>query len=192
MGYSTEFKGVFNLDKELTQEHSEYLKAFALTRRMKRDEIKLSDYPDPVREKVNLPIGKDGAYYVGGGGFRGQDDDDNILDYNKPPGQVHYETNNIIKDVQRTISENEKRKKEGLCQPSLWCKWVPTSNGMGIEWSEEEKFYDYIDWIKYLISHFLKPWGYTLNGKVKWQGERMEDRGIIMIADNTVTTRNLE
>lgn len=162
MGYTTDFNGSFQLNQPLTSEHRTYLKAFTTTRRMKRDADKAEALPDLVRLAVGLPIGPEGAYFVGGGGMCGQDRDESILDYNHEP--------------------------EG--QPGLWCQWGPgTENDITIEWDQGDKFYDYTAWIKYLIDHFLKPWGYTLSGEVRWRGEDWEDSGVIVVAENVVTTR---
>ncbi len=73
--------------------------------------------------------------------------------------------------------------------PSNYCQWVPTNDGQGIAWDGNEKFYAYVEWLGYIIENLLKPWGYTLNGEVKWQGESGPDFGIITVKDNVVTTR---
>ena len=163
MGYSTDFIGHFSLDRPLTPEHAAYLTKFAETRRMKRNAIMLENYnvPDPVRWAVDLEVGVEGAYFVGGTGDFGQGDDPSVLDHNIPP----------------------------LGQPGLWCQWVPTQNLKGIEWDGGEKFYDYVEWLNYIIAHFLKPWGYVLNGKVRWEGEDREDMGTIWVNDNVVLTK---
>jgi hypothetical protein len=178
MGYTTDFSGQFKLDAALTKEQAKYLNYFSGTRRMKRatgytqpsqHEVTLlvTDLPDPVREAVGLPVGPEGAYFVGGSGFCGQDCDRTILDYNKPP----------------------------VGQPGLWCQWVVAEdddayyNYTRIEWDGGEKFYKYIEWLEYIIEHFLKPWGRTLNGEVEWQGEDHGDMGIIVVKDNVVTTK---
>jgi uncharacterized protein (TIGR02996 family) len=139
-------------------EHAAYLTAFNETRRMKRDPAKAALLPDPVRLAVGLSVGEDGAYFVGGRGFHGQDDDESILDHNSPPGD----------------------------QPGLWCQWRPSEDGTAIVWDGGEKFYDYVEWLEYLILHFLNPWAYVLNGKVRWQGEVNEDRGVITVINNRV------
>jgi hypothetical protein len=131
---------------------------FSETRRMKRDARKASEFVDPVREAVGLPIGIQGGYYVSARGFAGQDRDSSIVDYNVPP--------------------------QG--QPGLWCQWEPNDDGTEIEWNGAEKFYDYIEWINYLIAHFLTRWGYKLNGEVEWQGGRRDDLGKIVIVDNVI------
>jgi hypothetical protein len=71
-------------------------------------------------------------------------------------------------------------------QPGLWCQWCPTEDGEGIEWDGVEKFYDYTEWLEYLINHFLKVWGYTLNGEVEWSGESGGDVGKIYVKNNVV------
>lgn len=75
-------------------------------------------------------------------------------------------------------------------QPGLWCQWIPSSDGTKIEWGEGEKFYNYIEWLQYLISNFLIPWGYRLNGDVSFQGEDEDDNGIIVVTDNIITVQN--
>lgn len=75
--------------------------------------------------------------------------------------------------------------------PGFWCQWVPNFDGTAIEWDESEKFYNYIDWIKYLIDNFLKKDNYILNGIVMWRGEDFDDNGTITITDNKVSTKGL-
>jgi hypothetical protein len=161
MGYTTEFNGQFNLDHALTAEHHAYLTAFNYSRRMKRNAKQTAELPDPVREAVALPVGKDGAYYVGDSTDYGQSHTSDITDYNHPPSG----------------------------QSSLWCQWTPSRDGRAIVWDDGEKFYNYVDWIEYVIDHFLAPWGYKVNGEVIWKGEESDDIGMIVVKDNKVTTR---
>ena len=161
MGYSTEFQGVFNLDKPLTKEHAEYLRAFNYTRRMKRDSKKLRAIDDPKRKAVGLLVGREGEFFVGSeadGNF-GQSNDPSVVDHNYPP----------------------------TTQPGLWCQWEPTEENDGIQWDGGEKFYEYTDWLKYIVKNFLKPWGYVLNGTVRWKGEEFDDIGKLVVKDNVVS-----
>lgn len=158
MGYTTNFEGSFVLDKPLTREHREYLCKFQDTRRMKRDASLTAGRPDFTREMVGLPVGGEGGYFVGEGGYAGQDRGPDVVESNDPP----------------------------TGQPGLWCKWGPNEDGTSIVWDESEKFYDYTEWIEYLILHFLKPWGYVLNGEMMWEGEDRSDFGTIYIKDNAV------
>jgi len=161
MGYTTDFEGEFKLDKPLTDEHAAYLRAFADTRRMKRNASISETVEDKVRTDAGLPIGVEGGYFVNADGFKGQDRDSSVLDGNRPPSG----------------------------QPSLWCQWVPNDDGTAIEWDCGEKFYEYVPWIKYIVEHFIKPWGYILNGEVEWSGEESTDLGKIVIKDNVVTEK---
>jgi hypothetical protein len=167
MGYTTDFNGQFKLNKPLTEAHNAYLAKFADTRRMRRDEAITKGRSDPVREAAKLPVGQDGAYFVGEGGESGQGNGIfgntplGVIDFNSPP----------------------------IGQPGLWCRWVPTNDGSAIEWDGGEKFYYYAEWIEYLIAHFLKPWKYVVNGEVQWSGEENGDLGKIIIKKNVVTVK---
>ncbi len=160
MGYTTDFTGRFTLDKPLAPEHAAYLNAFSGTRRMGRKADVAATMPDPVRVAAGLPIGEDGEYFVGGGGPFGQARDTSVVDQNRPAPS----------------------------QPGLWCKWVPSEDGLAIEWNQAEKFYEYEAWLQYLVDHFLTPWGYSLTGTVEYQGEDFNDRGVLRVEDGKVRT----
>jgi hypothetical protein len=142
----------------LRREHANYLWVFSRTRRMRRDPGKALLLADPVREMVGLPLGEDAGYFTGVTVGAGQGDE-SILDYNRPP--------------------------KG--QPGLWCQWIPNGDDTAIVWDGGEKFYNYVAWLEYLLDHFLRPWGYLLNGAVSWRGEQESDRGIIHVRENTIT-----
>lgn len=71
--------------------------------------------------------------------------------------------------------------------PGFWCDWVPTDDRLGIEWNGSEKFYSYTEWLQLIVSRFLEPNGYKLNGEVMWRGEDFEDRGILVAYNNEIT-----
>jgi hypothetical protein len=71
--------------------------------------------------------------------------------------------------------------------PTLYCQWIPTEDGLGLKWDGAEKFYYYSEWLEYLIAHFLKPWGYTLNGAVQYNGWTEGVAGTISVTSNQVT-----
>lgn len=75
-------------------------------------------------------------------------------------------------------------------RPDGACHWEPTPDGTQIRWSEHTKFYNYDVWLRFLIAHFLAPWGYVLNGEVRFSGESDGDEGVITVAQNVVTVRN--
>ncbi len=159
MGYTTIFKGRFELDKPLKPEHIAYLIAFANTRHMTWRIDVIEKIPDPIREAAGLPLGEHGEYFVASS----TRSPDLVADYHAPKGQ-----------------------------PSLRCNWIPSDDGKGIEWDGTEKFGWYYDWLWYLIEHFLKPWGYTLNGSVPYQGDDPEDFGLLIVKDNFVDMIELD
>jgi hypothetical protein len=81
---------------------------------------------------------------------------------------------------------------EPVGQPGLWCGWTINEEGDTILWDGVEKFYNYIEWLQYLIDSFFGPWGYLLNGSIRWRGEEFDDCGVITVEDNVVTVRELE
>lgn len=113
-----------------------------------------------MKRKLGPEFGIEGEFFVDGKGLAGQDRDDSIVEYNYPPST----------------------------QPGLWCQWVPTEDGLTIEHDGGEKFYNYVEWIEYIIDKILKPRGYSLTGQVTWVGEDRSDLGRILIVDNVVKT----
>ena len=164
MGYSTDFVGGFKFNKPLTAPQVAYLKKFNETRRVKRNPLTAERLGDPIREAVGLPVGDSGGYFTGGLGDFGQDHDGSILDGNSPP----------------------------VGQPGLWCQWTPSDDGTVLSWDGGEKFYNYVEWLKYIIEHFLTPWGVTITGVVRWRGEEFSDTGSIVVTDNVVDVQDGE
>jgi len=113
-----------------------------------------------MKRNVGPEYGVEGEFYVEGKGFMGQDDEDNVVNSNCPPST----------------------------QPGLWLQWIPSEDGMHIEWDGGEKFYYYEEWLVYIIDKILKPRGYILNGAVDWRGEEMDDIGCLIVEDNVVRT----
>ena len=161
MGYSTDFSGSFSVEPPIDDALADYLERFASSRRMARDPeaVKRAD-PDWADHCFHGELGPQAAYYVSPGSeldpWSGSKED-SVLDHNRPP--------------------------EG--QPGLWCQWVPNADG-GLEWDQGEKFYNYVEWLSYLIDNFIAPTGRTVSGEVRWRGEEFDDIGTIRGEDNVV------
>lgn len=151
------------MDKPATLEQIEYLNRFSYTRRMKRDVAKLNELYKGEYGLPGVGYGQEGEFFCKNDGQFGQNGDASVVDSNEPPST----------------------------QPGLWCQWVLSEDGTKLEWDGSEKFYNYIEWLEYLIENFFKRWEIKLNGIVCWQGEEMSDRGEIEIEDNIVTTTEL-
>ena len=87
-----------------------------------------------------------------------------------------------------TVLDNNR---QSTSQPGLWCQWIPNHDGTSIEWDEGEKFYNYAEWLVYLIDRVLRPNGYVLNGTVRWRGEDFSDSGELIVEDNVLTEKPL-
>jgi hypothetical protein len=190
MGYTTDFQGQLSFDRVLTNEEVNYIKKFNDSRRMKRDVSKLYELYKGEGGNPFLPkeqtYGNEGEYFVGGTGHAGQDRDDSIINYNESPGIV-IKSND--EDFGTYWSRRTKQIEDGLCQPGLWCQWTTNEEGTCLEWDGGEKFYNYVEWLKYLINHFFEKWGVKLNGEITWEGEDSEDMGKIVVVDNVVTVK---
>lgn len=188
MGYSTYFNGSWDVDPILAPDHLAYLNQFVAIRHVRRDPVKAELLPDPLRLAVGLPIGHEGAYYVGTANrYESQNGDPSVINGNEPPGSISYHS---TLDWQTHTQLNAHGQVLGLTVPGLWCGWVPDEGGTSIAHDEGEKFYDYVEWIQYLLDHFLVPWGYALNGDVYWTGEESDDRGLIQIVNNVLTEKH--
>ncbi len=73
--------------------------------------------------------------------------------------------------------------------PESYCQWEITEDGEGLQWDGGEKFYDYVDWLEYLIKFFFAPRGYILTGQIEWNGEDKNDIGKITVLNNIVSTK---
>jgi len=170
MGYTTDFSGSFQLSRRLTKKERDYLETFSNTRRMARNPQRLMELykgkhgnPHPDDETPEGIYGPKGEYFAKDDGILGQNDDDSVLDHNSSDGSM----------------------------PGLWCQWVPAGDSDEIEWDNGEKFYNYVEWIKWLIEHFFSQWKIKLNGTVNWYGEDREDTGRIIIKNNVVRTQSI-
>lgn len=102
-------------------------------------------------------------------------------------------------------------------QPGLYCQWIPTDDGTGLRWDGGEKFYDSVEWMRYLINVFLRPdailrnelvtnaypdrfyadefvnftFDHVVNGVIEAQGEETSDHWWLIVKDNEVTVREL-
>lgn len=137
-----------------------------ITPALKPEQVKfINDFSSTRRMKRDVKklneiykgeYGLDGKYGVDGEYFvldTGDFTGVGIIDYNTPP----------------------------ISQPGLWCHWIVNEEGTELYWDGGEKFYNYTEWLDYMISHFFSVWGVTLNGSIRWQGEELSDAGVITV-----------
>lgn len=157
MGYTTWFDGSLQFNKEVTPQLKEYINRFSNTRRMKRDNEKIKELYPNWRELC----------FFGDLGKYGE----YFAPISEDFGQEKDES---------IIGYND------YYQPSLWCQWIINDDNE-LEHDGGEKFYNYIEWLEYLIKNFFAPLGYVLNGEISWEGEDSDDIGIIKVEDNDIT-----
>jgi hypothetical protein len=157
MGYTTNFTGKIEITPALPENLTDYINKFGNTRRMKRN-TKVLENKHNGELGFNGRYGIDGEYFIGGSGFMGQGSDDGIIEFNSPPST----------------------------QPGLWCQWEITGNGKFIEWDGSEKFYESVEWMKYIINNFIGD-KYSCNGKIEAQGEDEDDHWWLIVENNKVS-----
>ena len=96
------------------------------------------------------------------------------------------------------INTFKKERHVGDKYPGIWLGWEvierPTGSGVPkyyVVWDGIEKFYYYINWLDYLITHYFKPAGMVLNGKVEYSGYGMGDKGRIVVTANKIKVQTM-
>jgi len=92
------------------------------------------------------------------------------------------------KSILQNFQQADHRDEKGM--PGIWCQWEPSKDGTEIVHDQGEKFYDYVEWMKYLMDKFITPWGYKANGAITWDGEESDDDGVLEVTDNAVSSYN--
>ena len=200
MGYTTDFDGSFKLSRPATAEEMGYINRIASTRRMQRDVTKLmelykGEHGNPfAKDKTNADevYGFKGEYFAKDDNDMGQSGDVSVIDFNASSGEVAW--GEFEGDLNRWAKRDEMQKAinaDIIKQPGLWCQWE-LQDDTTLAWDGNEKFYNYIEWLQYLIVHFFKPWGINLNGECFWQGDDNSDMGKIEIIDNVINIYETE
>ena len=158
MGYTTKFKGAVNFDREVDSWLVDYINKFSSIRHMVLSVSRIKSFFHEWKDLCfKGNIGEYGQYFLGIEDYDFRNPSMCIVDSQRPP--------------------------KGC--PGLYCQWVIKDNQL--VWKGDEKFYDYEEWLEYLIWNFFEPEGYFLNGDIRWQGENIEDSGIIHVMNNIVT-----
>ena len=171
MGYDTSFEGSIDISGKMTKEFVEFINRFSSTRRMKRNNEKIKEiYPNWKELCYHGNLGTDGEYFAPVSKNYGQDEEESIVKYNSSPDS----------------------------QPGLWCQWIIRTKEKLSEDLKEytgcitfdggEKFYNYVEWLEYLIENFFNPENLVLDGAILAVGESTDDATYIIIDKNQVIT----
>ncbi len=158
MGYVTYFEGSFKFNHPPSEYMIKYINSFSTSRRVKRD-VELIKKIDGDWEKHSFKgkLGNEGEYYVKYDNYSWEEGDITVIDEDENPSN----------------------------QPSFWCNWIINEKGE-LCWNGHTKFYDYVEWLEYLINNFFQVENLVLNGEVKFEGEEDKDKGKIVIIDNFI------
>lgn len=88
--------------------------------------------------------------------------------------------------------QDEEFKKYADSWPQSYLQWSPTEDGQSLEWNGAEKFYDYVEWLEWLMDYYFTPKGIQCNGEMVWQGEEIGDIGKITVDNNVVKSQELK
>jgi len=87
------------------------------------------------------------------------------------------------------LSELHETRHEDKNFPGYYCQWQSNRKGTQLSWDGEEKFYDSVEWMTYIVNHLKDK--YTFNGKILAQGEEMNDRWVLTITDNIISVKDV-
>lgn len=91
-----------------------------------------------------------------------------------------------LKEAQTLLEYNENPDLIPGEKPDSYMQWVPTESLDQIVWDENEKFYNYTEWMTWLCQ-LLDTWGIDADGTLQWRGESRDDTGFIQVVKNDVT-----
>lgn len=81
----------------------------------------------------------------------------------------------------------------GVTQPQSWCQWELSNDTTvydgeqptWIRWDGGEKFYEYGDWLEYLVAAIKKDFpGARFDGEIEWRGEEWDDFGALAVQED--------
>ena len=75
--------------------------------------------------------------------------------FDRPDGPYAVPGNPYAEEAPEEDVDRYNRRAPG--QPELWCQWVPCWDGCCLSFDGNEKFYEPVAWLRYLVDHFLKP-----------------------------------
>ena len=106
-------------------------------------------------------------------------------------GQFDFNRKLTKKELQAMKTLYETRHEDGYTpngKPSIWLQWIVEeyNDYHYLVWDGNEKFYNYIEWLEYLIKYFFKPNKLSITGRVRWRGEEFDDMGTINVEENKV------
>lgn len=74
---------------------------------------------------------------------------------------------------------------------SLWCDFTVSQDGSEIMWNQSSRTIKALEWISFLINHFIAPFGHVCNGTIECCGDNFDDKWEICVENNEVTRNEI-
>lgn len=74
--------------------------------------------------------------------------------------------------------------------PGLYCQWVPSQDGTEIIWDGNEKFYDSVEWMQYIIDKMFPT--HKFSGVIYAQGEETGDVWDLIVKNNVASVKKVK
>lgn len=97
-----------------------------------------------------------------------------------------------LEALEKYDTQAEECSKYADTHPDSYNQWSPDKDGSGLGWNGGEKFYEYVEWLEWLIENYFRPRDIVLNGILRYQGEEIGDIGRIEVKDNEVKKIELD
>lgn len=91
----------------------------------------------------------------------------------------------------RTVDSPTSDADEPLDGLSHWCDFSVSTTGDALVWTKCSDTKNGLEWITFLIEHFLKPLGHVCNGKMECQGDEFDDQWELCVENNKVTRKEV-
>ena len=193
MGYYTKFTGSINIDPPLEKDMETYLTRFFKTRHFVRNKAKIFDVlkENGLTMESFTPPGTTDCGELGE--FFADESRLTMEDFTSPGTTGDLLTDalehlkNRIGDLvsfEDCFTEQRDYNETPRSIPSLWCNFELKGNDQLV--LLDGRNYEYVAWLEFLVNKLLKPRGYTLNGRVEFDGERADDKGYISVTDNVI------
>lgn len=103
-------------------------------------------------------------------------------------GSIKLSRQLTMAEAKQLLEFNEDPENIPAPHPSSYMQWVPGKNLDSIGWDGGEKFYDYAEWLQWLVG-WLAARGIESVGILSWSGEQAGDTGTLTVFDGRVESR---
>jgi hypothetical protein len=91
-----------------------------------------------------------------------------------------------LAEAKELLEINASDKSENITGIDAYFQWVPADTFEHIVWDGNEKFYKYVEQLRWLCNWFQDR-RILANGTLYWQGEETGDTGTLAVVDNAVS-----